>query len=165
MALDMFIVINTPDLKGETKDKEFESKGGIDVLAWSWGMSQSGSFHHGGGGGAGKANFQDLSFTKYIDDSTALLMKACAKGTHLGKVTLTVRKAGDAPYAYLVITMEKAIVTSLSTGGSGGEDRLTENVTLNFAKVTVEYNIQGDTGSVTKGNDLKFDIEENAEFA
>ncbi len=31
--------------------------------------------------------------------------------------------------------MKEVIVTSLSTGGSGGEDRLTENVTLNFAKV------------------------------
>ena len=27
------------------------------------------------------------------------------------------------------------MITSVSTGGSGGEDRLTENVTLNFAKV------------------------------
>ena len=41
----------------------------IDVLAWSWGMSQSGSMHM-GGGGAGKVNVQDLSFTKYIDKST-----------------------------------------------------------------------------------------------
>ncbi len=164
MALDMFLEINTPDIKGETKDKEFAPKGGIDVLAWSWGMSQSGTFHQGGGGGAGKANFQDLSFTKYIDDSSALLMKACAKGTHLGKCTLTVRKAGDSPYAYLVITMEKALITTVSTGGSGGEDRLTENVTINFAKVHVAYKIQGDTGSVTDGNELKFNIEENAEF-
>lgn len=37
MALDMFMVINTPDIKGESKDKEFGPKGGIDVLAWSWG--------------------------------------------------------------------------------------------------------------------------------
>ena len=30
-------------------------------------------------------------------------------------------------------------MSSVSTGGSGGEDRLTENVTLNFAKVKLEY--------------------------
>jgi len=34
------------------------------------------------------------------------------------------------------------LVTSLSTGGSGGDDRLTENVTLNFAKVLVDYQPQ-----------------------
>ena len=56
MAVDMFL-----DLKGEIKGEAQDSshKGEIDVLAWSWGMSQSGSFHTGGGGGAGKANFQD----------------------------------------------------------------------------------------------------------
>jgi type VI secretion system secreted protein Hcp len=163
MALDMFMVITTPDLKGETKDAEFKAAGGIDILAWSWGMSQAGTFHSGGGGGAGKANFQDISFTKYIDDSSALLMKACAKGTHIGKAVLTVRKAGDKPYTYLSITMEKVLVTSVSTGGSGGEDRLTENVTLNFAKVAVAYFIQDDLGAVAAGNDLKFDIEGNVE--
>ncbi len=35
--------------------------------------------------------------------------------------------------------MSEVLVTSPSTGGSGGEDRLTQNVTLNFAKVKVEY--------------------------
>ena len=38
------------------------------------------------------------------------------------------------------------MITSYSTGGSGGEDRLTENVTLNFAKVKVEYTEQTATG-------------------
>ena len=32
------------------------------------------------------------------------------------------------------------------TGGSGGEDRLTENVTLNFAKVAVDYTGQDEKG-------------------
>ena len=31
----------------------------------------------------------------------------------------------------------------LQTGGSGGEDRLTENVTLNFAKVKVKNAAHG----------------------
>ncbi|QMW23349.1 Hcp family type VI secretion system effector [Sandaracinobacteroides saxicola] len=162
MALDMFMVINTPDIKGESKDKEFGPKGGIDVLAWSWGMSQSGTFHQGGGGGAGKVNVQDLSFTKWIDDASAPLHFACMKGTHIGKCTLTVRKAGDKPYKYFEIIMEKCMVTAASTGGSGGEDRLTENITLNFAKVSVNYFIQGDKGDVKAGTKYVFDIEANA---
>ena len=67
MAMDMFIKIGA--LKGESVDKTHA--GEIDVLAWSWGMSNSGSAHVGGGAGAGKANVQDLSFTKYIDKSHA----------------------------------------------------------------------------------------------
>ncbi len=34
----------------------------------------SAEFHVGGGGGAGKANFQDLTFTKYIDKASPILL-------------------------------------------------------------------------------------------
>ena len=60
MAVDMFLALKG-EIKGEAQDAKH--KGEIDVLAWSWGLSQSGSFHVGGGGGAGKANFQDISFS------------------------------------------------------------------------------------------------------
>ena len=65
MAMDMFMELDK--INGETKDKVYAPKKGIDVLAWSWGMSNSGTFHGSGGGGAGKANFQDISFTKYVE--------------------------------------------------------------------------------------------------
>ena len=38
-------------------------------------------------------------------------------------------------------------MTSLNTGGSGGEDRFTENVTLNFAKFKVTYTPQKADGT------------------
>lgn len=161
MALDMFMKI-TNGISGESKDKDKGTVGDIDVLAWSWGASQSGTFHTGGGGGAGKANVQDLSFTKWIDKASPKLQLACLKGTHIDSCTLSVRKAGDSPYVYLKITMTKCLVSSVSTGGSGGEDRLTENVSINFAKVKVEYFEQGDTGSVTAAGDFTFNIEANA---
>src|ERR671912_1793941 len=138
MAVDMFAKIGA--LEAESTDDKF--KGWIDVLAWSWGMSNSGSAHHGGGQGAGKVNVQDLSFTKWIDKSSPDLMLACCNGKHFPEAKLVVRKAGEKPLEYLTITMSDLIVTSVSTGGSGGEDRLTENVTINFAKVTVDYKEQ-----------------------
>jgi type VI secretion system secreted protein Hcp len=147
MALDMFINMGDK-IKGESRDKVQGPKGDIDVLAWSWGMSQSGTTHMGGGGGAGKASFQDLSFTKYVDSSTNALMNALAKGTHIPKVVLMARKAGEGQQKYILITMEEVLVTSISTGGSGGEDRLTENVTLNFGKVTFAWNIAENDGNV-----------------
>ena len=147
MAVDMFIKIG--DLKGESADS---SHGGeTDVLAWSWGMSQSGTTHSGGGGGAGKVNVQDLSFTKYVDATTADLLLACSNGKHFPEVKLTVRKAGENPLEYIIVTMKDVLITSVSQGGSGGEDRLTENVTLNFAKVTVDYQEQGPDGKAKGG--------------
>ena len=142
MAIDMFLKIG--NINGESLDATHKSW--VDVLAWSWGISNSGSTHVGGGAGAGQANFQDLSYTSYLDASTTPLMKAVATGQHLKSAFLNVRRAGSAPTEFLKITMTEVLVTSLSTGGSGGEDRLTQNVTLNFAKVKVEYQQVADTG-------------------
>lgn len=160
MAVDMFMKIKGVD--GESRDKGH--KDSIDVLAWSWGMSQSGTTHAGSGGGAGKVNVQDLSFTKYVDKSSPVLAMACCKGTHYDEVLLTVRKAGDTPLEYLKIKMEEVIVTAVSTGGSGGEDRLTENVTLNFAKFEQIYQPQ-DAKGAKLGGEIKatFDIAQNAQ--
>lgn len=157
MAMDMFFDIS--GIPGESKDAAYKKK--IDVLAWSWGMSQSGTFHTGGGGGAGKANVQDISFTKYIDDASAPLMLATLNGKHIPSATLIVRKAGETPQKYLEIVLTDVMATSVSTGGSGGEDRLTENVTLNFAKVELKYFVQNEKGAVVDGTKFKFDIEGN----
>ena len=139
MAVDIFIKIG--DIKGESMDKAHKDE--IDVLNWSWGMAQSGNMHVGGGGGAGKVNIQDLSLTKYVDKASPNLMMLCASGKHIDKVKLTVRKAGgESQVEYMVINLEEVLVTSLSTGGSGTDDRLTENVTLNFAQVMVDYQPQ-----------------------
>ena len=160
MASDMFIKI--AGVTGEAKDKTHADE--IDVLAWSWGMSQSGSFHVGGGGGSGKVSMQDLSFTKYVDTASTPLMLKCCKGEHIDDATLTVRKSGGDPVEYLVIKLTKVLVSSVSTGGSGGEDKLTENVTLNFAHCEVKYQKQDDKGAKDGGSvDMTWDVEKNVE--
>lgn len=158
MAVDMFLKINGID--GESKDATHI--GQIDVLAWSWGMSQSGSFHVGGGGGAGKVNVQNLNFTKYVDKASPNLMLFCSNGTHITDATLYVRKAGKTPLEYIIIEMKKIMVVAVSTGGSGGEDRLTENISFNFAHVKVDYQQQKDDGAKEGGPvTYLWDIEAN----
>ena len=160
MAVDMFMKIG--DLKGESKD--FKHKEAIDVLAWSWGMSQSGTSHTGGGGGAGKVSIQDISVTKYVDKGSAALMMHCATGKHINNGMLYVRKAGEKPLEYIKIKIEDILVSSVSTGGSGGEDRLTENVTLNFAKVKIDYKEQAKDGSAAATPSSGWDIEANVKL-
>ncbi|NMG36007.1 type VI secretion system tube protein Hcp [Azoarcus sp. TTM-91] len=157
MAVDMFVKIG--DIKGEANDKTHKES--IDVLAWSWGLSQSGTTHMGSGGGAGKVNVQDISFTKYVDASSHALIMACCKGTHYDDATLIVRKAGDTPLEYIKITMKEVMVTAVSTGGSGGEDRLTENVTLNFAEFKFEYTKQAPKGGKDTTMTANWNIAEN----
>jgi type VI secretion system secreted protein Hcp len=147
------------DLKGESVDDKH--KGEIDVLAWSWGLSQSGTTHMGTGGGAGKVNVQDISFTKYVDKSSPNLIQYCCNGKHFADALLTVRKAGENPLEYLKITLKDLMIAAVTTGGSGGEDRLTENVTLNFAEFKVEYTPQKKDGTGDAAVTVGWNIAEN----
>jgi type VI secretion system secreted protein Hcp len=160
MAVDMFLKIATVD--GETKDKAKIADKEIDILAWSWGISNSGTAHMGGGAGAGKANFQDISVTKYVDSASHALMLGCATGEHFATAKLTVRKAGKTPIEYIVIEMHEVMITSVSTGGSGGEDRLTENISLNFGKVTFTYTTQKVDGTADAKLPFTYDIAANS---
>lgn len=157
MAVDMFLKLG--DIKGESKDKAHKQE--IDVLSWSWGASNAGSFHTGGGGGAGKVNVQDLSFTKYVDLATTEVFLATCSGKHFPEATLVVRKAGDTPLEYLTVTMQDVLITSYQTGGSGGEDRLLETVSLNFAKVKLAYKEQAPKGAQAAAPSTGWNIQEN----
>ena len=157
MAVDMFLKLD--GIKGESIDGKHKDE--IAVLAWSWGMSNSGSAHLGAGAGSGKVNVQDLSLTKYIDVSTPDLMLSSCNGKHIAKAQLTVRKAGETALEYMIIKFEDLLVASVSTGGSGGEDRLTENVTLNFSKVNVEYTQQDQKGGAGAKPKMGWDIPKN----
>lgn len=159
MAIDTFAKIG--DIKGESMVKGFEDQ--IQLLAWSWGMSQAGTTHHGSGGGAGKVNVNDLSFTHYVDTATPKFMEACCKGKHYPEATITMRKAGGDPLPFMTIKLTDCIVTSVSDGGSAGEEQLTENVTLNFAAFEVEYQAQDNKGAKKGGAvAIKYDIAKNA---
>jgi type VI secretion system secreted protein Hcp len=144
MAVDLFLKLDGID--GESKDTKHSKE--IDVLAWSWGMSQSSHAGLGGGVTAGKVNIQDFSVTKYIDKATPVLLLNCCNGTTIKKADFVARKAGGkgGPVEYLKITLKEILVTSVSTGGSGGEDKFTENVSLAFDEVEVVYTEQTDTG-------------------
>ena len=159
MAVDMFLKFSDASLGGESRDSTHKDE--IDVLAWSWGMSNSGSAHVGGGAGAGKVNVQDFSFTKYIDKASPTLMLYACNGKHIPTATLVVRKAGEQPLEYLTIKFSELIVSSFTTGGSGGEDRLTENVTLNFAKFELSYVPQKQDGSKDTAKPAGWDIAQN----
>lgn len=158
MAVDIFLKLDK--IKGESVDDKYA--GEIDVLQWSWGMSQSGTTHLGPGGGAGKVNVRDMTLTKYVDMATHELLKACASGTHIATGELIVRKAGNVPLEYLRVKMTDIMVSTYETGGSGdGMDRVMETVTLNFAKYEVIYASQKADGSKGPEGNAGFDIAKN----
>ena len=159
MAMTIFARIGT--IKGESQDARHKDE--IDVLSWSWGVSQSSTAGHGAGGGAGKASFHDFTFTHHVDKATPLLMKTCATGQHISDATITVRKAGNGQQEYLIITMTDLIVTSVSTSVSAEGGTTIESVVLAFAKVDLEYKPQKPDGSLDAGVHFKCDLQAQKE--
>lgn len=159
MAVDLYLKLG--DIKGEATDEKHKDE--IDVLAWSWGVSNPTSMASGGGGGVGKVSFQDLHFTHYVDKASPNIMKMCATGEHLKEVTLTQRKQGKTPQEYLIIKLSDVMVSSVSDGGSGAGDQPVENVSLAFAKIDLEYKPQKADGSLDAGIHFKYDVKANKE--
>jgi type VI secretion system secreted protein Hcp len=156
MASDIFAKIG--DIKGESIDSKHKDE--IEVLAFSWGVANAANIGGGGGGGAGRATFHDLSFTHTIDKASPKLLQACATGAHLKEATITHRKAGKGQQEYLIIKMNDIIITGVSLGDSSGGPG-SENVSLAFAKVDLEYKPQNPDGSLEPGIHFKFDIKAN----
>ena len=157
MASDIFAKIG--DIKGESHDVKHKDE--IEVLSWSWGVTQTGSVTHGAGGGAGKASFHDFNFTHHIDKASPLLMKSCATGTHMAEATITVRKAGKGQHDYLIIKMTDVLITGVALSLASDEPSGAENVTLQSAKVDLEYRAQKADGSLDAGLHFKYDIKAN----
>lgn len=147
-------------IKGESSDSKH--KDAIEIESFSWGATRKGaSAVRGGGAGAGKVSFQDFHFTKAIDRSSPLLLRAAATGQHIKKAVLFVRKAGKEQQEYLVIKLTDILVSSYQTSpqAPGSGQGPVEDVKLDFAKVEYEYrpiNPDGSLGAPVKaGYDLK----------
>ena len=159
MASNIFAKIG--DIKGESLDSNHKDE--IELLSWSWGVTQSGSMAHGGGGGQGKASFHDFTFTNHVDKASPVLMKTCATGEHIKEATITVRKAGQGQKDFLIIKMSDVIVTSVASSVDGEGAATAESVALEFAKVDLEYKPQKPDGSLDVGLHFKYDIKANKE--
>ena len=111
------------------------ANGTSEVLAWSWGASQSGSFHTGGGGGEGKANFQDIAITRLTDLQSPQFIQAVATGQFFGNVII--ERGG-----LTIELISPTLVSSYSLGGTSDKrDPQVENITINFSKV--KFTVEG----------------------
>ena len=151
-ASDMFLKLT--GIKGESVDDKH--KGEIDVLSWSWGMSD----------GTGKTRkgtlppkcIQDLQLTKFTDSASPQLIMNGVLGQSTKEGTLTMRKAGKDQQEFLVIKMTDVLVTSYQTGGSAGDNSplLVDAVVLSFSSIEGEYRPQRADGSL--GTPVVFQI-------
>jgi type VI secretion system secreted protein Hcp len=156
MATDIFAKIG--DIKGDSTDNKHQDE--VEVLSFSWGVTNTGNVGTGGGGGAGRATFQDLSIVHKIDRASPQLLQACATGQHLKEATITFRKAGKGQQDFLIIKMNDVIITGVVQSAPSSEAG-SETVSLEFAKVDWEFKPQKADGSLDAGIHFKFDIKAN----
>lgn len=152
-TVDYFLKMEGID--GESTDAAHRNE--IQIESWSWGMSQTG-IGTGGGGGAGKVSVHDISFSHKIDKATPKLFLATARGEHIKDVVLTVRKAGKEQQEYYKITLSDVLVSSLSQNAGGTSELPTENVTLNFTRMEIEYKAQKADGTFGSPEKAGYDV-------
>lgn len=158
MAVDY--ILELEGITGESQDKDHKDK--INIEAWSWGMTQSGTTHLGTGSGAGKVNVQDLSLTKIVDKASVALMQYCTTGKHIPSGKLHCYKAsGDSRVKFLELEMKNILVSSYQSGGSGGSDQQTESFSLNFGEYKEYYTQQMADGSAGAKVDFGWKIPVN----
>jgi len=137
-------------VEGESAHKDHKNE--IEVVSWSWNVSQPAG-PSGGGSGKGKAIPGDFVFTHKYDKASPVLAKHCASGKHFKDAKLTARKAGEGQKDFLVLTMKEVFITSVQpAGGSGGD--IFENVSCSYKDIEFEYKAQDDKGGL--GGSVKF---------
>jgi type VI secretion system secreted protein Hcp len=162
MAVDYFLKID--GIEGESTDNKHAKE--IDVDAWSWGESQTGSsVPGGGGGGAGKVSMQDFSFVMKFNKASPKLMLACATGKHVKSARLAVRRAGQGQQDYLTFTFLDVLVSSYQNGGTEASGLVPlDQVSLRYAKIEVEYKTQKPDGSLVVAGQFKYDLKLNKSY-
>ena len=161
MATDIFCQID--GIKGESTDKDH--KDWIELLSFSWGMSQPVSAASATGGrGAERVDISDFSVMKTSDASSPHLMQACCDGRHINKVVIKLCQAGGEKHPYMTYSLENVIVSTVQPSSSGG-DKPIENVTFNFGKYTVEYTPMGHDGKPgSKVGPMGWNLEANTKM-
>jgi type VI secretion system secreted protein Hcp len=155
MSNDIFLKIE--GVEGESMDSTHKNE--IEVTSFNWGMSQSASMHVGSGGGAGKVSVNDLSIVHRIDKASPTLMQMCMTGKHIPSAVLTLRKAGENPLDFYIITMTDVMVTAVEPSP------FNERFQLAFSKVKIEYQPQGKDGSASGGMIItEYDIKANKQM-
>ncbi len=159
MAFDAFLKIDGID--GESTDKRHPRE--IEVLSYSFGVDNTGSFGGGIGGGTGKASFKDFHFVSRLQKSSPNLFLSCATGQHFKYATLSVRRADSRFPDFYKVQLTDVLVSSFEQGGSadGAESVPLDQVSLNFAKIEIDYHVQDARGALGEEIAISFDIREN----
>jgi type VI secretion system secreted protein Hcp len=112
--------------------------GSIEVLSWSWGVSQTSTGGAGGGAGAVGRATGHVTLIKRIDKATPLLFKRCVDGTPIPLATVYLARPDG--QTYLKYELKNVMVSSIVHGGDVNGDGLPdETLELTFSGAKLTY--------------------------
>lgn len=144
-AWDGFLKID--GIPGESPDPMHLNE--IEVVGWSWGLSQSASALP-GPGVTNKATFNDLIISKRLDKSSPKLALFCASGMILPQIELVLRYPGGTNQVeFLKIKLEDVVVSKITSGGPAASTTPLpmEEVSFNYRKMEMIYQAVDQNGA------------------
>jgi type VI secretion system secreted protein Hcp len=158
-GLDIFLKID--GIPGESTDTKH--RGEIEVDSFSWGEilpAAPGGGGGGGGGAVGKVQMDAFGATMAVSKASPKLFVAAAGATHIKRAVLSVRHAGS-PDDFLIWTLSDVHVSSYRTSESTGAGRVTDAITLLFAKIEIEYHETTPSGGIGPAITGCWDVAQN----
>lgn len=145
---------------GESVDATHKNE--IDVVAWSWGVSQPAPAGSGSGAAAGRAHFEDFHFVAKLSKASPQLILAAASGTHFKWAALSgVRPTGQGKGAeYLRYKLSDVLVTSVNESATE-PDVPVEQFSLGYSKFEIAYNPQSAKGTLGTPVTAGWDVQAN----
>ena len=148
MSIDTHIKFD--GVEGEATHKDH--KGEVELLSWSWNVSNASALS-GGGSGKGKATPGEMVIMHNYDKASPVLAKKCAQGVHFKEAVITARKSGEGQKDFIKVTMKEVYITSVAPSASAGGD-IVESVSMSYGSIDFAYKPQDDKGGL--GGEVKF---------
>ena len=130
--------------------------GAFDVLGYEFDLASTIAASSGGGGGAGKTTPSPLIVDAAMTPGLVDLLTREATGVHIPSVTLTVQKAGGAPFDFETITLTNATIVSYEEKAG-----FATRIALVYDKVEVAQTEQNPNGSPGTTHTFSFDVNAN----
>ena len=156
------IFLKVDGIKGEATDVDHKDE--IEVVSWSWGVSEASISSGGGGIVGGKAKVGDFVVGKQVDKASPNRLRACLTAKHISGVVLMQRKAGAGQSNFLTITLNDVLISSLNDVDTAAAPRPAESIVFAFGKVIYEYVPHKANGQPGTPVTLRWDVKANTEF-
>jgi type VI secretion system secreted protein Hcp len=121
--------------EGESTNAKFQKA--IDVLSWSWGVTNPG----------GKPFFTSFSIQKNLDRTSPKLMEYAGTAQVIPRAKLRVIKVGGDQQEFLRYCFAGVRVVSIQQSGTGG-DSISESMSFSYEHIVQRYSQQDPDGSL-----------------